>query len=561
MLIWLGWSAQRVYTELRAAEEQAVILKASLARGDIDGARHAAERLGAASESAAARTDGVAWQVFEAVPLLGDDAEGLAEVSAVLHDLSERGLPPLVESADDVGAGAFAPRDHAFPLRRIASVRPTIEDSAAAFAAGAERLDGIESDRFVSPLRRAVDGLRDEVGSGAAALEVMRRASTLMPKLLGEDGPRNYLLVFQNNAEARAGGGLPGTMSLIQAEDGRVDITRQEAAGPFGELDEPVLALTKAERSLYGDPLGTYFTDANFTPEFSRSAELWRARWRLETGTDIDGVFVIDPVAISYLLDAIGPIQIDGRTLRPGNLVYEVEHFTYLRFNQAAQDAFFNAVAKKAFDAFADGRGDSVAVLQGLLRSVVERRILMHSFVPQEQQLVADTRIAGHVSGGPAEPHVGVFLNSGSASKLSYFLNYQVDVTSAFCNADRQRLLGRLEITSDTPANVAQMPDTVLGFGLQPSERGKQLVVADLFAPEGGDISELRFDGEELKNPAIDSYLGRPVLSIALPLEPGQSRVVTWSMLTGPGQTGPTEVSVTPGSRPQNESSVAPTTC
>ena len=37
------------------------------------------------------------------------------------------------------------------------------------------------------------------------------------------------------------------------------------------------------------------------------------------------------------------------------------------------------------------------------------------------------------------------------------------------------------------------------------------------------------------------------MVSVGLPLRPGETRVVTWSMVTGEGQTGPTEVSVTPG--------------
>ena len=39
--------------------------------------------------------------------------------------------------------------------------------------------------------------------------------------MLGGDGPRNYLLVFQNNAEIRATGGLPGSWAEVHAEDGK----------------------------------------------------------------------------------------------------------------------------------------------------------------------------------------------------------------------------------------------------------------------------------------------------------------------------------------------------
>ncbi len=43
-----------------------------------------------------------------------------------------------------------------------------------------------------------------------------------MPAFLGADGDRNYLYVFQNNAEVRSTGGLPGNISLVHASDGRV---------------------------------------------------------------------------------------------------------------------------------------------------------------------------------------------------------------------------------------------------------------------------------------------------------------------------------------------------
>lgn len=562
VVAWLGWSAHRLHGDLRTAHHEAEVVKLSLARGDVTTARAAFDRFLDASESAADRTDGAGWGLLERVPVLGDDARGLAAVSRVLMDLADSGLRPVLDSADALTAGAFAPRDHTFPLGRIAAARPPIEEAAAAFAAGSDDLDGVDADGYVGPLRKAFEQLRDEVRSGATILDVMRRAAVVMPQLLGDEGPRNFLLVFQNNAEARAGGGLPGTMSVIHAEEGRVDITRQESAGPFGALESPVLPLTRAEQELYGDPLGTYFTDGNFTPHHPRAADLWRARWRVETGTDIDGVFVVDPVAMSYLLEATGPIRVGGRTLLPHTIVHEVEHLSYLRLNQAEQDEFFNAVADAVFDVFAEGRGDSAEVVRGLVRSVEERRIRVHAFRREVQQELDGSLITGSVDSEPTEtPHVGVFLNSGSASKLSYFLDYDVQVTSTQCDRGRQRLIAHMRITAATPPRVEALPDTVLGFFLDPDERGKQLVVVDLFGPVAGTIGDLKFDGRELRRPALVNYLGRPVLSIGLPMDPGQTRNVTWTMTTGPGQVEPANVTVTPGSRPENESSVAPTTC
>ena len=41
--------------------------------------------------------------------------------------------------------------------------------------------------------------------------------------MAGADGPRDYLLVFQNNAEIRATGGLPGSWARLHAEDGKLE--------------------------------------------------------------------------------------------------------------------------------------------------------------------------------------------------------------------------------------------------------------------------------------------------------------------------------------------------
>ncbi len=565
-LVWCGWTAYRVYSDLDEARDQAQILKASLSRGDIDGAQLANRTFQELTAAAAGRTDGWAWRAFEVLPIIGDDAAGLATVSDVLSDLAESGVPPLLDSAAELNAGSFAPSDHQFPLDRIAALEAPASASSAAFADAVERLSGIDSDRLTGPLQSQLDLLREEIEVASATLETAVRAAQLMPALLGGSGPRDYLLVFQNNAELRATGGLPGVMSLIHAENGRVDITRQESAGAMGQLDEPILPLSGNELDLFGRQLGTYFLDSNFTPDLRRAAELWRARWQLETDTDIDGVFVVDPVAVSYLLESLGAIQVDGRSLTAQTIVAEVEHLAYLRYdNQISQDDFFNGVAQAAFDVFADGQGDPVSLVEGLIRGVNERRILIHSFAPDEQAIIDGTTIAGVTTDPDSDiPQVGVYLNDGTGAKMSFFLDHEVQVTSASCENGRQNLTAWLRVTSATPVTCETCPrrSPVSRTGSPiPVRPGDQVVVADLYAPAGGVIRDIAFDGVPLPDPAIDHNIGRDVVSVGLPLRPRQTRVVTWSMVTGPGQTGPTEVSVTPGARPENESSTAPSTC
>ncbi len=217
----------------------------------------------------------------------------------------------------------------------VAALEGPAIQSYEAFRQASAELAGYHPEDFVEPLRRSFGDLRTQVNSAATALDSAARASRLMPAFLGDDGERNYLYVFQNNAEVRSTGGLPGNISLVNARAGHVEITRQATGAELGEAAQPVLPLTNEERTVYGNQLGTYFLDANFTPDFPRASALWQARWQDEFDEDIDGVFTVDPVTLSYLLDATGPVTVQGVELDSSNVVYVVENLIYINVRRS----------------------------------------------------------------------------------------------------------------------------------------------------------------------------------------------------------------------------------
>ena len=126
-------------------------------------------------------------------------------------------------------------------------------------------------------------------------------------------------MLFENNAEIRATGGLPGPYAVIGPPKGRISLTRQGAGGPTSRSSpHPSSSQSSAERQIYDDQIARYFVDTNFTPEFSRTAVLAREMWRQHTGQRIDGVVSVDAVSMSYLLRATGPVKVpDGIELDP----------------------------------------------------------------------------------------------------------------------------------------------------------------------------------------------------------------------------------------------------
>lgn len=570
LLVALGWSLWVLLgaaRDLNEAEEQARLMRDALVQGDADGARSALEAYQEAADAADDITHGVTWSVFGVVPLLGDDAEGVATVAAVLADLGRDGLTPVADAADQVTAQSFQPVEHTFPLDKIASLEEPAARSEQAFDAASGRLEKVDSTGFVGPIRTAFDSLRTLVDDARATLQSTYRASRLMPRMLGEDGPRNYLMVFQNNAESRSSGGLPGSLSLIHARDGKVEITEQVDMAELGATPgRPVLPLSAEEERLFGEILGTTGVDATLTPDFPRASDLIRARWQQVQGQRLDGILYVDPVVVSYLLRAIGQVPVAGYApVTAANVVSRVENEIYaLTPGTAAQSDYQEAVAKAVFDVFSDGYGDSVDVIRALVSGVEEGRVRMHFFADDAQREIAGTRIAGEfVDRTDGPPVVGIYVNDAGPTKMQYYLRQKASLYSRSCSGGRQELGTTITFTNATPTLADQLPDAITGefFPGNRTDPGQQLLVVYVSAPVGGSVEEVRIDGQSAGDPTITTYAGRPVATIGVLLDPGQTQTVDVVLRTGKGQTGDARLEMSPGAAPGSSNATAPSAC
>ena len=151
------------------------------------------------------------------------------------------------------------------------------------------------------------------------------RIARLLPPMLGSEGPRTYLVVFQNPAELRATGGIFGSYALVNADHGKIIIKEQGASSrTLGFFDPPVATLTPNQIELYSELMAQYPMDVNFTPDYPTAARLFAEMYRLRKGTAVDGVLALDPVALSYTLKGAPPIDVgDGVNITSDNLVLD----------------------------------------------------------------------------------------------------------------------------------------------------------------------------------------------------------------------------------------------
>jgi hypothetical protein len=324
-----------------------------------------------------------------------------------------------------------------------------------------------------------------------------------------------------------------------------------------------VLPLTDDEVDIYSEKLGTFMLDANFTPDWPRAAELIRARWEEVHPEDLDGVLTLDTVAVSYLLGVTGPVEVGPYMLTQDNATDVLLSQVYADFpDPAAQDAFFRTVASTVFDRVAGGDvGNPRDLLRALVRAGDEGRVYVNLTDETEQAEIAARRVAGASEDGEGSADlIDVSLLDGTGSKMSYYLDYDVDARSTSCTGGTARVGLQMRLESTPPADPSTLPRYVTGGVNVGTRAGDQLVQVRMTTPSGGVVTGFTIRGKDF-DPDKDAMLGdRQVSTAYLLLEPGKPADITWEVEV-PQAAASVPVRVTPGLRPEDYSGSVSTTC
>jgi hypothetical protein len=541
---WLAWDAKTVRDDLASATDDVSRLRDGALEGDAETA--ALAELQSRAAAAHRVTNGPVWRATAHVPWIGDQIGAVRTASAVVDDLAQRALPPLLDAVRKVNPTTLAPRDGRVDLAPLEAVAPQILGADDAVRAATDRLAAIDTTRLVRQVATPVTQLRgmlDEVGTtvGTAA-----KAVALLPPMLGADGPRTYLVLVQNNAELRATGGIPGSVLLVRAQDGKVEVVDQVNGGSLVTA-EPALPLTDAEQALFGPDLGRDMRDVTFTPDFPRTAELAAALWQRKGHGPVDGVLSVDPGTLALILGATGPVSLpDGSTLTADNAVASLLNDVYRRFTKPAdQDAYFAMTAAAVFKAVAGGQGSPTRSVDALAEAARQGRLMVWSAHDDERARLAGTVLDGALRGVRGDsPVIGVYLNDGTQAKLGYYLKVDVKGTVTECRADGTRLVDVVvTLTAATPPDLATLPSYLVGNG-DVVARGVTRTNVLIYAPSGGGIESFRVNSRDA-GAFSQTHDELSVGAVTMDLDPGQTGTLDVQILTGP-QPGEIDGRVTP---------------
>jgi len=378
---------------------------------------------------------------------------------------------------------------------------------------------------------------------------------SLMPGMLGDDGTtRRYLLIVLNNAEARSISGIPGSVAVITAKNGKLKMGQQGSNSDIGGfLDtKPVIPIKPELRAGFLSDVGNDLRDSVSIPNYPRAAELVAAIVGKAWKEKYDGVVAVDPVALGYALGGLGPVDIgDGIRINAGNAASILMHQIYLRYpnSNKRQDDAFKLAARRSFNALTSGRGNSVATIRGLVHGVRERRVLLWSRRPSEERRISTGGISGALSTERSKPEVGVFVNDAGSWKMTYYLHLSTRLDHQRCFSDgSQSFRVTAELRSDAPQDARRLPIVVAGNGVyvRPGEmRLHPLIVG----PLGGRIDTMQVDGKPAPIGA-DVYDRRPIARVDRVIAPGETSIIVANIVTGPKSAGQPSLRATPGAGP-----------
>lgn len=174
-----------------------------------------------------------------------------------------------------------------------------------------KELSKINPDNLPFDYRQKFNELSRQVSLVSSNLESFVGSADKLRKILGVSEDKRYLLVFQNNAELRASGGFLGSYALVDVRDGKLKNLEIPGGGSY-DMEGGMNIRVIAPRPLWLVNTLWHFWDANWWPDWPKTAENIMWFYEKSNGPTVDGVISLTPSVIEDLLKITGPIDLQA---------------------------------------------------------------------------------------------------------------------------------------------------------------------------------------------------------------------------------------------------------
>jgi hypothetical protein len=544
---WIGVRGLQAKQQLEGAMPLVTQLKTQVLAQDSAAAKTTYAQLEPRVRKAHSLTSDPIWRAAEFVPVIGQNLKVTRTVAAQTDEVVTGAIKPLVDISGSLSLESLKPKDGRIDVGALTSLKEPVKKASASVDAALVQLNGLDTKGTFAQIATAKTQLVSLLTPVSAQLRETGSLLAIVPGMLGADGPRNYLVVFQNNGELMPAGGTIGSMAILHVENGAISLTQQSSAAPaeFPMFDEPVIPIPQDAAALYPTSLGRFVQNLTETPRFSLSFDIAKAMWKQAKGVDIDGMIAVDTVALGQLLAVTGPISLpDGAELNSANAAQTLLIGLYQNYTADQVDQINQALSGAVFSKLLSGNVDPKKLASFVATASSQHRILLWSQNAAEQNAIRNSAFYGAPpSSSVTTDALGVYFRDITPSKLAVYLKQSVALTQAVCKPG-----GNADVRVTVSLTNAIPPGTKLPRYVTGPDNHIQLRVST-YAPPGYTVAGVTVSNNQdapLTGTDGEFVVSQGVVSIL----PGETQTVTFDLVAGHKDQRELTAKVTPAVTP-----------
>src|SRR4051812_22996222 len=518
--LWRG--AQRAQQDVERMRASADKLQRQAAAFDLAGAAATMTQLRHDADDARDTTSGPLWATATIVPVLGDDVAAARNVSSSVAGVLdaaqplEQALPKLQRTKGQIDVDALANIAGAMP-RVSAAVSQADTNVAVIDTSGLtpQLADGVRT------LSAQLKVIRDPLANAVPGLQVL-------PAMLGQTEPKQWLVLLQQDAEARGTGGLVGAFAVVTANHGKLTLETTAQRSALTTRQIPATAVPQELRDLWGKDI-TDWAGLNLSPHFPWTGQLVSAGWASKTNSKVDYVVALDQYSVAGVLAGTGPVQLGRDTVSSETAVNYLSRVVYQRYPDYRDvDRVTQALITETFGRIAGGQLDLKNLVKGVADQAGQRRVLVWAADPNEELTLQGLSVGGALPTNPG-PFAMAVVNNGGGNKMDAYLKVHTDYQPGTCAAGSR--IGTMAVTLQDIARPATLTryqsvrSDLLDKGIKKWVVGSNRILLDLYGPVGANAPLVTVDGVR-QAPFVGADRGHAVWRVIVPIVPGQQRVV-----------------------------------
>ena len=335
-----------------------------------------------------------------------------------------------------------------------------------------------------------------------------------------------YLILFQNNAEARATGGFIGSFAVVDIEYGKIknfyidtNIYKRDQKYDYilkRIAPEPLASWHKSG----GNPYWS-LRDANWAVDFPETAREIEWFYKNEGGENVDGVIALNATVVKNLLDILGPVNLPkyNQVVTTNNFFDTLHEEIEKKYFEKEENVIIDepkTILKDMYSILIERTKDKKyreQIYKYVLRQLDEKEILLYFNNLDLENIVLAKNWGGEVKYTNGDY---LYINNSNLGGAKSSLNVKQELElNSFINSTNEEVINELTIIRSH-----------LGDGQWPDDNNKNYM--RILVPLGAKIISAKMDQNDITAKInLGTEARKSVFGLWYTTKIGQTRILT----------------------------------